>query len=157
MHVDKPKARATAASKEKDRIAAELEDILSSIVDAINTRDFNPAAYPWTCMDENYRMIAAGAACVAKNKTEFLDGFRDYTSAHPSVRSEIVSMDTHVYAASGYAEIYVNVQNSGGPDVPLELKQMTVGVQEFRCVEGGKWFTVGQTTIMGLKDEFVAG
>lgn len=150
MHV-----KTSQPSSKEGRIAAHLEYIMSGIVDAINARNFDPDTFPWTSMVNDFKMIGAGAACVANGKTDYINRFKAFSEAHPSANTKILSMETQVYTASGYAEVYVNAHSTGGPDIPLELLARSVGVHEFRRMEGGKWMTVGQTTILGIGDGVV--
>lgn len=145
--VDKPPKPIT-----EEDIRAHIELFISAVIDAINTRHFDPETAPWTTVAPSFSMPAAiGFRDRASTRAEYVDGFRKLAEAYPKFQIEPLSMESYVLKEAGYAEVYLTAQSCGGPTLPMGMKRKAVSRQEFRRVEG-VWMHVSETSFLGIGD-----
>lgn len=127
-----------------------LEEIASTFIEAINSRNFNPDSKPWTQIAPHFTVgSGTGARPNATNKTDMLEGHRKLAEANPEFKIRITSFSTTVHENIGTAQVVMNAASTGVPGVPVGLWRNAVTILDFR-LQDGRWLGVRECTMSGL-------
>ncbi|KAI5358040.1 Putative NTF2-like domain superfamily protein [Septoria linicola] len=127
--------------------AQQLEQSIIDDVNAVNARDFSREG-PLFRRKASYWVAEVTAGLASKTLTceEFVEAIKARTTAHPNYKLRAIDFATTVDERNGHAEIFANMEVSGGWDgvvVP------NVTVCEYHKIDG-KWYHVAHRTMPGM-------
>lgn len=139
-----------SATQQQQETVRHLEDIASSFIEAINSRNFDPNTRPWTQIAAHFTVgSGTGARPNATNKVDMLEGHRKLADANPSFKIRITSFSTTVHENIGTAQVIMNAGSTGVPGVPVGMWRNAVTILDFRSIDG-RWLGVRECTMSGL-------
>ncbi|KAF2173339.1 hypothetical protein M409DRAFT_17279 [Zasmidium cellare ATCC 36951] len=134
----------------QQQTARHLEDIASSFIEAINSRNFDPNTKPWNQIAAHFTVgSGTGARPNATNKLDMLEGHRKLAEANPMFKIRITSFSTTVHENIGTAQVVMNAGSTGVPGVPVGMWRNAVTILDFRLLDG-RWLGVRECTMSGL-------
>lgn len=116
-------------------IARCIEHRVRGFLDAINTRDFNPASPPWQYKSRDFQH-EAGYLCPSDlDLDEYLTLWQQMISSSLEMFCDIAELTTYVDREAGHAEVSCNIEITGKPK---GIIRTSVAILEFIRERDGK-------------------
>lgn len=123
-----------------------MKKLTSDIVEACNSRHWDPKSYPWTFIAPDF--VAGTTFAVLPSEVDFqgfLDAFSGLYASKPEYFVKITDITANVSEKTGKATVFVNLENVNY--TPGGVLRYSVGKLEFQGCGNGLWLCVRYTSL----------